>query len=56
MSQGQKTVPRGRALAWTPEELDAMSVITPEIVEAAQQALQRDNPKLGRLLDAALVE
>jgi len=56
MSQPQKTVPRGRALAWTPEELDAMSIITPEVIEAAKQAVRRDNPKLARLLDAALVE
>jgi hypothetical protein len=56
MSDRQKTVPRGRALAWTAEELDEMSIITPEVIEAAKQAVQRDNPKLARLLEAALVE
>lgn len=45
-------ISRGKNLAWSDEELDALAEITPEGVEAAKLAVARDNPRLARLLDA----
>lgn len=45
-------VPKGKPLNWSEEEMDALSEVTPEVIEAAKLAVRRDNPRLAALLDA----
>ena len=41
-----------RITAWTEEELDTMSAITPQDVQRAKAVIQRASPLAAQLLDA----
>ncbi|HEX8556678.1 MAG TPA: hypothetical protein VF668_01175 [Pyrinomonadaceae bacterium] len=44
--------PRGRALAWTPNECAEMAAPTREQREASRARLEEESPSLSALLDA----
>jgi hypothetical protein len=53
----KKRVPLGKALHLTPEELDAMSIVTPADIVKAQQFWREHAPrKYSTLLDAQVVD
>ena len=57
MKQPAKTVPLGKPLDTTPEELDMAALITPEDIEAAKADATARMTKRGRaLLEAARAE
>lgn len=51
----QRRVPLGKALQWTPEDLDRMSEVTPTDTEAAA-VWARQEPVCGALADAKEAE
>jgi hypothetical protein len=52
-----RTVPLGKALAWTDDDLDRLSAVTPEDIAAAQEWWRRNAPaRYAKLLDAQEAE
>jgi hypothetical protein len=51
-----RRVSPGKLKPWTPEQLDALSQVSPADIEAAQQLVNRAAPTAAKLLDATIQE
>lgn len=46
----------GKALHWTDEEIDDLSIITPKDIEAAKILVEAASPVLAKIIDARPVD
>ncbi len=48
--------PLGKAIHWTDEQLEQMSTITPQDIEAAKVLVEAASPVLAKIIDAEPVD
>ena len=52
MTTPRRSKPLGQAIAWTDEDLDRLSTVTPEDIQAASALWRQNAGQLANLLDA----